>query len=150
MKFRNFIYFLNPSISCSLIGVKRTSLAQIKIATEQGGGSMSPDKRKILNPLLDSEDQIHLTMYFENRKGVSDLIEQIALCIQGIESSLSRALGREEKYKFLAHIVSLMNDSSSLFTLRGNSEYFEPEVDPEFSVYQSKSREVLMLRRAFM
>ncbi len=111
---------------------------------------MSPDKRKILNPLLDSEDQIHLTMYFENRKGVSDLIEQIALCIQGIESSLSRALGREEKYKFLAHIVSLMNDSSSLFTLRGNSEYFEPEVDPEFSVYQSKSREVLMLRRAFM
>lgn len=117
---------------------------------------MTLGKNESLTTILESEDQIHLTMYLENRGDLADLKTQVADCMAEAEESLKQVLQPEELEEYLQPVASLLEDASLISKLRGNIGLFRTHtsfrmlsipVDVKQSTYVASSFHVKPLLR---
>ncbi len=81
---------------------------------------MLAEKRKILQPLLDSSQGLHVTIYAINRGDIGDLKEQLRKSIETAALYLKSVLSLAEIEKFLKPIRTLVHDTQVLQILKGN------------------------------
>lgn len=85
---------------------------------------MLAEKRKTLQPLLESSQGLHVTIYAVNRGDVTNLKEQLRLGIDAAEQYLKPVLGTWEMERFLKPLRSLVHDTQVLQSLKGNFGLF--------------------------
>ena len=85
---------------------------------------MAFEKKEVLIPILESENQIHISVYLENRGDLGDLKRQIKESVSEAEEHLEGALSVESREALLRPIRALLQDASVLKQLRGNIGLF--------------------------
>lgn len=85
---------------------------------------MTYDKKESLSPLLESENQIHLTIYLENRGDVADFKHQIKTCLSEAAESLEPVLSPDEQKILFQPIQGFLEGARMLKKLKGNIGIF--------------------------
>ncbi len=85
---------------------------------------MTYEKREELSPILESQNQLHLTIYLENRGELADLKRQIEMCLSDAAVFLNPVLSAPEMETLLQPIRGLLDDGSILIKLKGNVGIF--------------------------
>lgn len=85
---------------------------------------MTYEVRANLSELLESENQIHLTVYLENRGNTEDLRQQIRASLSEAAGPLAWALNPEELKQFFHPIEALLDNATVLREFRGNIGLF--------------------------
>ena len=85
---------------------------------------MTYEKREVLSPLLESENQIHLTIYLEHRGDLADVKSQIKDCLKEAQNYLAPVCTVEEQEALFQPIRSLLDDASPIKDIKGNIGLF--------------------------
>lgn len=85
---------------------------------------MTYEKRECFSPLLESANQIHLTIYLQNNGDLSDLKRQLRRSLAEAEEGVQGALGPDAMTALLLPIRELLRDGGILKQLKGHIGIF--------------------------
>jgi hypothetical protein len=85
---------------------------------------MNYEKRDSVSALLESANQMHLTIYIENRGNIGHLRYQLKTCIKEAKEGIGSALNSSQRKAFLLPIEGLLEDNEVLKQLKGNIGIF--------------------------
>jgi hypothetical protein len=81
---------------------------------------MITEKRNSLEALIESENQVHLTVYLVNRGDLADMKRQIKESLVEARESLDPVFSQDEQRAFLRPIEALLDDARRLKGMKGN------------------------------
>lgn len=85
---------------------------------------MIAEKRSMLQPLIDSADGVHLTIYLSPSASGMSLEDELRQSLQSVSFDLEAVMSREKCQKFLQPIGALLEDTRFFEGVRGNLGLF--------------------------
>lgn len=85
---------------------------------------MIASKKSLIQPLLESSEGIHLTVYIKNDLDLRKVRAELRLALIKAEAQLASVLGEDERAKFLEPIRTLERDERMLSQMKGNLGLF--------------------------
>ncbi len=88
---------------------------------------MLNSKKKVLRPLFESNEGIHLTIYLRNDLDFADLKSQLQNAIEQASRDLTPVLNHDQQTEFFAPLRALLLDGGTMRHMKGNVGLFRNE-----------------------